>query len=108
MISMSRHTVRILSTASFVDAFGNGAYLTTAALFLTRVAGLSPAEMAAGLSIGAAAGMLSMTPLGYVADRYGPKRLQILALLVLAAAYAGLIVVHTLVAFALVSCVISV
>jgi MFS family permease len=100
--------VLILIAATFVNAFGNGAYLTTGVLFLTRVAGLSPGAMSAGLSIGAAAGMVSMTPLGYVADRYGPKRLLIGAMLVLAVAYTILLSVHTLLAFALLSCVIAV
>jgi MFS family permease len=100
--------VLILIAATFVNAFGNGAYLTTGVLFLTRVAGLSPAAMSAGLSIGAAAGMVSMTPLGYLADRYGPKRLLIGAMLVLAVAYTTLLTVHTLPAFAVLSCVIAV
>jgi MFS transporter len=100
--------VLILIAATFVNAFGNGAYLTTSVLFLTKVAGLSPAAMSAGLSIGAAAGMVSMTPLGYVADRYGPKRLLIGAMAVLAVAYTTLLSVHTLSAFALLSCVIAV
>jgi MFS transporter len=100
--------VLILIAATFVNAFGNGAYLTTGVLFLTRVAGLSPAAMSAGLSIGAAAGMVSMTPLGYLADRYGPKRLLIGAMLVLAGAYSTLLAVHTLPAFAVLSCMIAV
>lgn len=98
----------ILIAAAFVNAFGNGAYLTTGVLFLTRVAGLSPAAMSAGLSIGAFAGMVAMTPLGYLADRYGPKRLLIGAMLVLSAAYAALLEIHTLPSFAALSCLIAV
>ncbi|GIF06659.1 MFS transporter [Actinoplanes siamensis] len=100
--------MRALLLATLVNAFGNGAYVTTSVLFLTTVAGLDPAEIAAGLSAGAAAGVLSMTPLGYVADRYGPKRLSILSLIVLAGAYTGLLAVHTAVQFALLSCLIAV
>lgn len=100
--------IRMLATATLVNAFGNGAYLATGVTYLTRVAGLSPTAMAAGLSIGAAAGMVSMTPLGYIADRYGPKRLQIAALLVLGVTYAILLEVRTPLAFALISCVIAI
>jgi MFS family permease len=100
--------LRMLSAAALVNAFGNGAYLATGVTYLTRIAGLSPTAMAAGLSIGAAAGMVSTTPLGYVADRYGPKRLQIAALLVLAVAYAVLLDVRTPLAFVLISCVIAI
>jgi MFS transporter len=49
-----------------------------------------------------------MTPLGYLADRYGPKRLLIGAMLVLAGAYSTLLAVHTLPAFAVLSCMIAV
>jgi MFS family permease len=100
--------IRRLSAATLVNAFGNGAYLATSVTYLTRVAGLSPAAMATGLSVGAAAGMVSMTPLGYIADRYGPKRLQISALLALGIAYAILLDVRTPLAFVLISCLIAV
>ncbi|MEU3454977.1 hypothetical protein ABZ671_15455 [Micromonospora sp. NPDC006766] len=36
---------RILIFTHFVNTFGNGAYLTTSALFLTRSVGLSPAHV---------------------------------------------------------------
>ncbi|GAA2676138.1 MFS transporter [Actinoplanes palleronii] len=98
----------VLLLATLINAFGNGAYLTTSVLFLTTVAGLSPAMIAIGLSAGAAAGVLAMTPLGYVADRYGPKRLSMLSMVVLAGAYTGLLAVHSVVPFALLSCLIAV
>ncbi|GIF14863.1 MFS transporter [Actinoplanes teichomyceticus] len=100
--------MRVLLLASLINAFGNGAYLTTSVLFLTTVAGLSPATIALGLSAGAAAGVLAMAPLGYVADRYGPKRLLLLAMMVLAGAYTALLAVHSAAPFTLLSCVIAV
>ncbi|GAA2888369.1 MFS transporter [Actinoplanes cyaneus] len=100
--------MRVLLLATLVNAFGNGAYLTTSVLFLTTVAGLSPATIAAGLSAGAAAGVLAVTPLGYVADRYGPKRLSILSMIVLAGSYTALLAVHSLMPFILLSCLIAV
>lgn len=98
----------VLLLATLVNAFGNGAYLTTSVLFLTTVAGLSPAMIATGLSAGAAAGVLAMTPLGYVADRYGPKRLSILSMIVLAGAYTALLAIHSLGSFIALSCVIAI
>ena len=104
----ARGNPRILALAAFVNTFGNGAYLATSVLFLTRVIGLHPAVMALGLSIGAGAGIVLTTPLGYVADRFGPKNVQIGALLALAFAFAALLTVRGLLSFALVACVISV
>ena len=37
----ARGTPRILMVATLVNTFGNGAYLTTSVLFLTRSVGLS-------------------------------------------------------------------
>ncbi|WP_231956730.1 MULTISPECIES: MFS transporter [unclassified Actinoplanes] len=98
----------VLLLATLVNAIGNGAYVTISVLYLTTVAGLSPAMIAIGLSAGAAAGVLAMTPLGYLADRHGPKRLSILALIVLAGAYTALLAVRSPLAFGLLSCVIAV
>ncbi len=86
--------------AMLVNIFGNGAYLTTSALFLTRSVGLRPAEVALGLSVAAFAGMLLTTPMGYLVDRFGPREVQIGALLVLAAGYAGLTLVGGVWSFA--------
>jgi MFS family permease len=108
VLTLSRGNPRILAFATFVNTFGNGTYLTISVLFLTRTVGLSPAQMAFGLGLGAAAGMLLTAPLGYAADRYGPKRMQIGALVTLAAAYAGLLLVGGLWSFVPLACVIAV
>jgi MFS family permease len=101
-------TPRYLAFATFANNFGNGAYLAVSVLFLTRSVGLNPVDMALGLSLGAVAGMLLTAPLGYVADTYGAKRTQIVALIVLAGAYGGLLFVQGLWSFAPLACVIAV
>src|SRR5690348_16813719 len=93
--------------ATLVNTFGNGAYLTTSVLFLTRSVGMRPAEVALGLSVAAFAGMLLTTPMGYLVDRFGPREAQIGALLGLAASYAGLTLVGGVWSFAPVACVIA-
>ncbi|MEV0715094.1 MFS transporter [Asanoa sp. NPDC050611] len=101
-------TPRVLMFATLVNTFGNGAYLATGALFLTRSVGLSAGQVALGLSVAALAGIGLSTPMGHVADRYGPKRLQVAALVVLAGCFAGLTTVHHLWSYALLACVIAV
>ncbi|MFC0568315.1 MFS transporter [Plantactinospora siamensis] len=101
-------TPRILMLATGVNTLGNGAYLTTSALFLTRVVGLSPAEVALGLSAAALAGVALTTPMGYLVDRLGPKRMQLGSLLVVAACFLGLTRIAGLWSFAVLASVIAV
>jgi len=103
-----RGNARILIAAHFVNTLGNGAYLTTSTLFLTRSVGLSPAEVALGLAIAAGAGMALSTPMGYVADKYGPKRVMLVMLLLQAACFTGLIGVRGLWSFAPIACLIAI
>lgn len=100
-------TPRILMFATLVNTFGNGAYLTASALFLTRSVGLAPAEVALGLSAAALAGIVLTTPLGYVVDRSGAKTVYLTALMVLAGCYCGLVLIHSLWTFTLLACAIA-
>jgi MFS family permease len=94
--------------ATLVNTFGNGAYLTTSALFLTRSVGLSTGEVAAGLSASAFAAMLLSTPMGYIVDRLGAKRVELVALLAMALCFAGLTRVHDVWSYAALACLIAV
>ncbi|GAA2391633.1 MFS transporter [Dactylosporangium salmoneum] len=101
-------TSRILMFATLVNTFGNGAYLTTSALLLTRYVGLTVGQVAVGLSAGALVGMVLSTPMGYVVDRLGPKRIYVAALLASAVCYAGLARVEGVWGFAAIACLIAV
>ncbi|WP_245670093.1 MFS transporter [Micromonospora mirobrigensis] len=101
-------TPRILMAATLVNTFGNGAYLATGTLFLTRSVGLSAAQVAIGLSSAALAGVVLTTPMGHLADRRGPKQVQILALLLSAACFAGLTRVDGLWSFVPLACLLAV
>lgn len=104
----ARGTPRILMLATLVNTFGNGAYLTTGALFLTRSVGLAPAQVAVGLSVAAVAGMALTTPMGYLVDRRGAREIQIVALAGLAVTFAALTQIRTLWQFAMLACFIAV
>ncbi|MGW0433928.1 MFS transporter [Micromonospora sp. NPDC003197] len=73
---------RILTLATAVNTVGNGVWLTASALFLTRSVGLSVAQVGLGLSVFALVSLIASTPMGYLADRYGPRRIQLTALIV--------------------------
>ncbi|MBG0564766.1 MFS transporter [Actinoplanes sp. NEAU-A11] len=101
-------TPRVLVLATLVNTIGNGAYLASSALFLTRSVGLTPAQLALALSVAAGVGMVLTTPMGYLVDRVGPRAAQITALLTSAAALAALALVRDLRTFIPLACLIAV
>jgi predicted MFS family arabinose efflux permease len=66
--------LRILGIATLVNTFGNGALMTTFALYFTRVVGLRPTQVALAVSAGALAGLLVQVPAGHFADVRGPRK----------------------------------
>ena len=66
--------LRILGAATLVNTFGNGALVTTFALYFTRVVGLQPTQVALALSAGALVGLLVQVPAGHLADLRGPRK----------------------------------
>jgi predicted MFS family arabinose efflux permease len=85
---------RILAIATLVDTLGRGLFMSVSAIFFTRSVGLSVAEVGLGLGIAAGAGLLTSTPLGYLADRYGPREVLLGSALAQAAITAALLSVH--------------
>ena len=66
--------LRVLAVATLVNTLGNGALMTTFALYFTRVVGLRPTQVGLALSAGALAGLLVQLPAGHAADLRGPRR----------------------------------
>src|SRR5450631_1836740 len=66
--------LRVMAGSTLVNTFGNGALMTTFALYFTRVVGLRPTQVGLALSAGALAGFLVQVPAGHVADLRGPRR----------------------------------
>jgi MFS family permease len=100
-------TARVLVAATLVNTIGNGAYMATSVLFLTRSVGLAPGQVAVGLSVAAAVSILLSSPLGYAADRAGAKQVYLTALLVSAACFAGLVLVRDVWTFTVLAIVIG-
>ncbi|MEW2620502.1 MFS transporter [Streptomyces sp. NPDC048106] len=96
---------RTLAIAFFVSMVGNGLYLTGAALFFTRSAGLSVSQVGLGMGAASLAGLLAGVPAGRLADRRGPKETYLVTLAVQAAGVAALLSVHTFWRFLAVICV---
>ncbi|MEU4252519.1 MFS transporter [Amycolatopsis sp. NPDC026612] len=76
-----------------VSALGDGLWFTIWALYLTRIAGLPPVTVGAGLAVAGAVGMAAAVPLGAFADRVGARPVLVVLTLVRAAAMAGYLAV---------------
>jgi hypothetical protein len=93
---------RVLTLATLVNTVGNGLWMTSSALFLHRMVGLSVAQIAAGLTVAALVTMAASVPLGYLADRRGPRGVQLASLVIqgaLTVALAGVTLVPARAAF---------
>ncbi|MCW3813499.1 MFS transporter [Micromonospora sp. DR5-3] len=99
---------RILALSTLVNTVGRGTWLTASALFLTRSVGLTVAQVGLGLTVTALVSLVASTPMGYLADRLGPRGLQIGALLASAGFTAALVAVRSFAGFLLVGVLMAV
>ncbi|MEV5695796.1 MFS transporter [Micromonospora globbae] len=86
---------RVLALATFVNMIGNGVFMVSAALFFTRVVGLSLAQVGFGMGIAAAVGLFAGVPVGHLADRRGPREVYLWMLVIQGAAMAALVLVQS-------------
>ncbi|MGK3207291.1 MFS transporter [Amycolatopsis sp. MEPSY49] len=95
---------RLLAAAQLAGSLGDGAFLTCSVLFFTRVAGLTPAQVGLGLTLGWAVGSVAGVPLGHLADRHGARGCAILLALATSASILVFPFVRTPLLFALAAC----
>jgi MFS family permease len=94
---------RVLALSTLVNTVGRGVWLTASALFLTRSVGLSVTQVGLGLTVTALVSLVVSTPAGYLADRYGPRGIQFVALLFCGGLTAALALVGSFASFLVVS-----
>lgn len=88
-------SVRAISLATLIDRSGNGLFSTIEVIYFTLIIGLTPVQVATALGIAGAAGLLFSVPSGSIADRFGAKRVMIIAQILEGLALASLIFVHS-------------
>ncbi|MFF4156099.1 MFS transporter [Streptomyces sp. NPDC001678] len=99
---------RGLALAQLVCRMGDGAYNICAALFFTRIVGLSPFQMSLGLTIGWSAALVLSVPLGHLADRAGPRGTAVVLFVCAALSVASFTFISSFVPFVLASCAYAV
>jgi MFS family permease len=94
--------LRVLAGATLVNTAGNGAMMTTFALYFTHTVGLPAMQVGLALSVAALCGMLAQVPMGHLGDVRGPR--EVLSVLTAASGVTalGLLVTHNLLVLCLV------
>ncbi|GLY33333.1 MFS transporter [Kineosporia sp. NBRC 101731] len=72
-------TTRALTAATMASATANGVFYTVSALFFTRVAGLPATTVGLGLTIAGAVGVAGSFGAGRACDRFGARRVLLIA-----------------------------
>lgn len=97
---------RVYLLAALINLYGTGLVLTMLPLFAIKVVHLSAARTGLAMTIAGLVGLFAGIPMGSLADRYGPRDVYRLVLLVLAAAAAGYVLfAHSFVTFLIVTIV---
>jgi MFS family permease len=100
----TRRPGRLLAAAQLAGSLGDGAFLTCSVLFFTRIAGLTPAQVGLGLTLGWAVGSVAGVPLGRLADRHGARGAAVLLALATGTSILAFLVVRSPVMFVLAAC----
>ena len=94
---------RALVMSSFVNRVGTGMFLATSALYFTVIVGIPARQVGTGLSLAGLAALLGSVPAGTLADRVGPRTVQLVTLAVQTVTMALFVVVHSWWAFTVVA-----
>ncbi|MFB7256776.1 MFS transporter [Streptomyces nojiriensis] len=73
---------RKLALAGFVNQLGTAAFLATMPLYALRVIQLPIGQVGLGLGAAALVGLIAGIPVGHLADRYGPRDIFLLTLVI--------------------------
>jgi MFS family permease len=73
---------RMYALSNLVNSFGFGLILPAMALYGTRVVHLSSTQVGLGITIASGISLLTSIPLGDLADRYGPKEMVSVGLVI--------------------------
>jgi MFS family permease len=96
---------RPYALATFIDSCGTGLLLVSMPLYFTRIVHLSAGQVGFGLAIAAAIGLLVGFPIGDLADRIGPLKVAMTALVVQFASALAFLFIRDFISFVAVATV---
>ncbi|MDA5280166.1 MFS transporter [Streptomyces sp. Isolate_45] len=88
-----RGPARTLTGITLVHTLGQGLWMALNAIYATSVLKLSPGQFGIGVGVAAGIALALSTPSGHLADRIGPRAVQIWSFLALGPLTAGLLLV---------------
>lgn len=94
---------RIMSLSTLINTFGNGLFMTVEVIYFTLIVGLSPAKVALALSIAGGVALSVSVPAGHISDRFGPRNIASLAMVLEGLFMFALLSVHTYLPFLIVN-----
>jgi MFS family permease len=98
--------MRMYLLAALINVYGTGLIVTAMTLYGIRVVHLTAARTGLALTIAGLVGLLSSMPIGRLADRYGPRDVARLTMLLLgAAAVSYVFLAHSFVSYLIVAIV---
>lgn len=97
------HAKRTMSLSTLINTFGNGLFMTIEVIYFTLIVGLSPAKVALALSIAGGVALSVSVPAGHISDRFGPRDIAALAMILEGMLMFALLSVHTYLPFLLVN-----
>lgn len=105
-VSSTDPMVRRLTPIALLNTFGNGMFFTTSALYFTRFAGVTVAQLGFGLTVAALGAIALSAPVGRLADRIGARNLVWPLWLAETCGVLGYTLVHGFAAFLIMVCVV--
>ncbi|MEV4332789.1 MFS transporter [Streptomyces sp. NPDC049597] len=101
----ARGPARTLTGITLVHTMGQGLWMALNAIYATTVLHLTPGQFGIGLGLAAAVALAVSTPTGHLADRIGPRAVQIWSFIALGPLTAALLAVQGFGMYVLVVCV---
>jgi MFS family permease len=97
------HARRLMSLSTLINTFGNGLFMTVEVIYFTLIVGLSPTKVALALSIAGGVALSVSVPAGHISDRFGPRDIASLAMVLEGLLMFALLSVHTYLPFLLIN-----